>query len=121
MANGKVVTLTDISDEVLVEVLVEVCRAANAIACECPGYLTRLLRQVRAFRQYTTTCLEQSPADIETHRWLAGQAEKVEKILLQTLVELLQKEGLIDETQQIALDQISDRTREIVLKQLGKG
>lgn len=115
MSNLTAINLADVSDEVLVEV----CRAANAIACECPGYLTRLLRQVRAFRQYTTNCIDQFPADIETHHWLAGQAEAVEKILFQTLVELLQKEGLIDETQQIALDQLSARTRRIVLKQIG--
>ncbi len=115
MSNSMAITLSDISDELLVEI----CRAAEVIACECPGYIARLLRQTRAFRQYTTNCIEQFPADAETHHWLAGQATAVEEILFQTMVELMQKEGLIDETQQISLDKLSDRTREIVLKQIG--
>jgi hypothetical protein len=64
-------------------------------------------------------CIEQFPADAETHHWLAEQAAAVENILFQTMLELMYKEGLIDETQQISLDKLSDRAREIVLKQLG--
>lgn len=119
MSNLTAIPLNNISDELLGELLVEVCRAAEVIACECPGYIARLLRQVRAFRQYTTNCIEQFPADAETHDWLAKQAKAVEEILFQTMVELMQKEGLIDEAQQIALDKLSDRAREIVLKQVG--
>lgn len=109
------IAFNELSDEMLIEI----CRAAEVIACECPGYIARLLRQVRSFRQYTTKCIEQFPSDAETHHWLAGQAEVVETILFQTMVELMQKEGLIDETQQIALDKLGDRAREIVLKQVG--
>jgi uncharacterized membrane protein YebE (DUF533 family) len=115
MSNLTAITLNDVSDELLVEI----CRAAEVIACECPGYIARLLRQVRSFRQYTMSCTEQFPADAETHQWLAAQAEAVEKILLQTMVELMQREGLIDDTQRIALDKLSDRARRIVLTQVG--
>lgn len=115
MSHLTAISLDNVSDELLIEI----CRAAEVIACECPGYIARLLRQVRAFRQYTTQCIEQFPADVETHQWLAGQAEAVEKILFQTMVELMQKEGLVDEAQQILLDKLSDRAHKIVLKQIG--
>ncbi len=119
MSNLAAITLADVSDELLDDLLVEICRAAEVIACECPGYIARLLRQVRAFRQYTTNCIEQFPGDAETHQWLAHQAGTVEEILFQTMVELMKKEGLIDENQQLSLDKLSDRAREIFLKQVG--
>ncbi len=117
MSDLTAINLSDISDELLIEI----CRAAEVIACECPGYIARLLRQVRSFRQYTTSCIEQFPADTETHQWLAAQAEAVETILLQTMLELMRKEGLIDENQHVALDRLSDRARKIVLAQVGAG
>lgn len=113
---GRVVQATDLSDETLVEI----CRAAQVIACECPGYIARILRQVRVFRDYTSNCIEQFPDDAETHKWLAAKANEVESILLQTMIELMQKEDLIDESYNIALDKLSDRAREIVLKQIGR-
>jgi hypothetical protein len=119
MSNLTTIALNNVPDEALDELIVEICRAAEVIACECPGYVARLLRQVRAFRRYTMNCIEQFPADAETHHWLAAQAAKVEDILFQTMMELMYKEGLIDEAQQIALDKLSDRAREIALKQLG--
>ena len=109
------IQLTELTDESLLEI----CRAAQVIACECPAYLARILRQVRIFRDYTTNCIEQFPADIETHRWLAVKAKEVEDILFQTMVELMQKEGLIDANHYVSLDKLSDRAHEIVMKQLG--
>ncbi len=113
---GRAIKLSVLSDEALLEI----CKAAEVIACECPGYLARVLRQVRAFRHYTTACIEQFPADAETHRWLAEQADQVETILWQTMVELMRKEQLIDDSEQILLDKLSERAREIALKQLGQ-
>ena len=107
--------ISDISDETLIEI----CRAAEVIACECPGYLARILRQVRAFRTYTTNCIEQFPQDAETHLWLTERAEKAEKLLYQTMIELMQKEELIDDSECILLDKLSDRARATALKQLG--
>jgi hypothetical protein len=116
MANtDKTVDLTDLSEDALLEI----CRAAQVIACECPGYLARLLRQVRTFRTYTATCIDQFPADAETHLWLIDQAALVEDIILQTMIELMKKENLIDDAQQVSLDRLSERAREIILKQVG--
>lgn len=112
----RVVRLTELSDEVLLEI----CRSAEVIACECPGYLARILRQVRSFRYYTTSCIEQFPEDTATHQWLAERASEVENILFQTMLELMQKEDLIDENLQVPLDRLSERAQEIVLKQIGR-
>ncbi len=109
------IKLTELSDESLLEI----CRAAQVIACECPAYIARLLRQVRVFREYTSNCIEQFPADAETHEWLASRAIEVEDILFHTMIELMQKEDLIDAEQNLSLDKLSDRARDIVLKQLG--
>lgn len=102
------------------ETLVEICRAAQVLACECPGYIARILRQLRAFYTYVDSCATESPDDAEHHQWLASKAKEVETILVQTLFELMQKEDLIDESYTISLDKISDRAREIVLKQIGR-
>ncbi|MDX2228332.1 MAG: hypothetical protein NW220_01750 [Leptolyngbyaceae cyanobacterium bins.349] len=109
------IQLTELTDETLLEI----CRAAQVIACECPAYIARLLRQVRVFREYTTNCIEQFPADAETHEWLSSRAVEVEDILFRTMIELMQKEELIDSNQNVSLDKLSDRAREIVLKQIG--
>ncbi|QZZ20864.1 hypothetical protein J5X98_27295 [Leptothermofonsia sichuanensis E412] len=111
-----VIKLSDLSDESLLEI----CKAADVIACECPGYLARILRQVRTFRQYTLGCIDQFPQDRETHLWLAQRAEQLEKILWDTTVELMYKEELIDDSQQILLNKLSARARETALKQIGQ-
>ncbi len=113
--SDRIIQLTELTDENLVEI----CRAAQVIACECPAYIARLLRQVRVFREYTTSCIEQFPTDAETHQWLSNRATEVEAILFQTMVELMQKEGLIDDARQVCLEKLSERAREIVLKQIG--
>ncbi|MGA7937118.1 MAG: hypothetical protein WCA35_26440 [Kovacikia sp.] len=110
-----VIKISDISDEGLLEL----CRAAEVIACECPGYLARIVRQVRTFKKYTTNCIEQFPEDTETHIWLAERASQVEELLFQTMIELMRKEALIDEFDQILLDKLSERARETALKQVG--
>jgi hypothetical protein len=101
------------------EILMEICQSADVIACECPGYLTRLLRQVRSFRRYTLDCIDTFPEDTETHHWLAQQAEQVEQLLFQIMLELMQKEGLINDSNQLSLDKLSERAQTIVLKQVG--
>jgi hypothetical protein len=113
----RMIKISDISDEALIEI----CRAAEVVACECPGYLARILRQVRTFRTYTTNCIEQFPQDAETHLWLAERAEQAEALLHQTMVELMQKESLIDDSEYIMLDKLSERARVTALKQIGIG
>ncbi|XHX78111.1 MAG: hypothetical protein RBJ76_27395 [Stenomitos frigidus ULC029] len=111
----RTIKVSDVSDEALIEI----CRAAEVIACECPGYLARLLRQVRTFRNYTINCIEQFPQDTETHLWLAERAEQAEVLLHQTMIELMRRESLIDDSDHIVLDKLSERARATALKQIG--
>ncbi len=112
-----VINATELTDEALLEI----CRAADVLACECPGYLARILRQVRSFHNYTLSCIDQFPQDKETHLWLAAQAEAMEQLLWDTTLELMRREKLIDETSQvILLDRMSERARETALKQIGR-
>ncbi len=113
----RTIKVSDVSDDALLEI----CRAAEVVACECPGYLARLLRQVRTFRNYTTNCIEQFPQDADTHLWLADRATQAENLLHRTMIELMQREHLIDDTENIMLDKLSERARETALKQLGLG
>ena len=89
----------DLSDELLADI----CASAAVLSCSCPGYLSRLLRQVRTFRFYTINCIERFPEAAETHHWLDQQGAQIEQLLFQTLLELLQKEQLLDATNQISL------------------
>ncbi|MBD1911518.1 MULTISPECIES: hypothetical protein [unclassified Leptolyngbya] len=111
----RTIRLSEFSDEALLEI----CRAADVIACECPGYVARILRQVKAFRSYTLTCIDQFPEDTDTHQWLASQAQKVEEILWETMVDLMRKEKLIGESDEVLLDSLSERARAIALQQIG--
>lgn len=107
------------SNEISSDVLLAICEAADVIACECPGYLARLLRQVQAFRTYTLRCIEQFPDDAKTHEWLGDRASEVERVLFQTMLELMEKEGLITESRQVCLTKLSQRARDTALRQMG--
>lgn len=116
MSDARKIPLSNLSDEGLLEV----CRAAEVIACECPGYLARLLQQLRRFRNYTQGCIDQFPEDKETHLWLDEQAQKAEDIIYRTMVELMRKEDLIDDhSDSVMLERLSERAQTIVTKQLG--
>jgi hypothetical protein len=52
---------------------------------------------------------------------LAERAEQAETLLHQTMIELMQKEELIDDSEHILLEKLSERARTTVLKQLGMG
>ncbi|HIK56528.1 MAG TPA: hypothetical protein IGS37_15375 [Synechococcales cyanobacterium M55_K2018_004] len=107
------------STEVTGDALIAICEAADVIACECPGYLARLLRQVQNFRSYTLRCIDQFPEDAETHYWLSDRATEVANLLTQTMLELMKKEGLIDDSNRILLNKMSERARATALKQIG--
>jgi hypothetical protein len=104
----------DLSDELLTEI----CASASVFTCACPAYLTRLLRQVRTFRFYTTNCIERFPEAAETHHWLDQQGDQIEQLLFQTLLELLQKEQLLDATNQVSFSEIAERSRAKALQQI---
>lgn len=92
-----------------------ICEAANVIACECPSYLVQLLAHVREFRRYTVGCVERFPRDVETHHWLSTQADQMEALLSQTLVELMRRENLLNDQNQLSLNQLAERSRALAL------
>lgn len=104
-----------ISSELSDEDLYAICDAADVLACECPSYLVRLVQEVRAFRQYTSDCIQQFPEDAATHYWLTNRAKQVEALLCETILELLQKEDLIDDQNQVCLTRLSERSRSLAL------
>lgn len=104
-----------ISSELSDEDLYAISDAADVLACECPSYLVRLVQEVRSFRQYTSDCIQQFPEDAATHHWLSNRAKQVEAMLCETIVELLQKEDLIDDQNQVCLAQLSERSRSLAL------
>jgi len=99
------------------EQLETLCETANVIACECPSYLVGLLRQVKKFRSYTQDCMRQFPEEVGTHEWLSEQALQVERQLIQTLFEFMQREELLNERQEIDLDKLEQRSRQAALRQ----
>ncbi len=99
--------------------MIAICESVDIIACECPGYLASLLRQVHTFRAYTNSCIEQFPEDAETHHWLSDRAQQVEKILYQTVLELMHKEELITDDNELSLDRLSECALAIAMKQMG--
>lgn len=114
-SNENVIQVTDQPTD---DLLVAICTAADVIACQCPGYLVRTLRQVRLFQNYTLNCIENFPEDEDTHRWLYEQAKNWEKDIFQTIRELMRREDLLDENNCLSLEKLSDRAHNIATKQM---
>ena len=107
-----------VSIEFSEEQLLAICEAADVIACQCPSYLVRLLQEVRAFHRYTEDCIKNFPEDTALHDWLASRAAQMELMLSQIIFELLQREQLIDDQNNLCLRQLSERARAIALRQI---
>lgn len=100
------------------ELLLAICESVNVIACECPGYLVKLLREVKKFRLYTQSCKEHFPENADVHDWLGKQITSVESLLTLTMIEFLHKEELLDEKGRLNSDALLDRVRLASLKSL---
>ncbi|MBD2097315.1 hypothetical protein H6F90_19640 [Trichocoleus sp. FACHB-591] len=99
------------------EQLLAICEAADVIACQCPSYLVHLLKEVKEFHRYTHECIQTSPQDASTHDWLSAQAAQVETMLSHIIFELLQRENLIDEQNNLDLGKMAERSRAIAVQQ----
>ena len=99
------------------EQLLAICEAADVIACQCPSYLVHLLKEVKEFHRYTAECIQTSPEDASIHDWLSNRAAQMELMLSQTIFELLQRENLIDEQNNLDLHKMAERARAIALRQ----
>ncbi|NEQ27910.1 MAG: hypothetical protein F6K28_54745 [Microcoleus sp. SIO2G3] len=94
-----------------------ICETAHVIACECPAQLVDLLRRIRAFRGYTTDCIQIAPDETEIHLWLAQELAQLEALLSETLVEFMRREDLLDSQQQLDLGKLGERNRQAALRQ----
>ena len=101
------------------EQVTAICEFAEVISCKCPAYLTKLLQQVKQFRSYTTDCVDMFPEDVATHEWLTDRALQIETFLIQTIYELLKREGLLDENGQLNCERLGQHSRSNALRQLG--
>lgn len=97
--------------------LLTICEFANVIACKCPAYLAALLRSVRKFRHYTTDCIQQFPEDTATHEWLSQHALEIEATLSLLVYELLQREQLLTDQQQLDIEALAERSYIVALQQ----
>lgn len=97
--------------------LLAICEAADVIACQCPSYLVHLLKEVKEFHRYTNDCIQTSPEDASVHDWLSNRAAQMEFMLSQTIFELLQRENLIDDQNNLDLSKMAERSRAIALRQ----
>nr|WP_290225222.1 hypothetical protein [Trichocoleus desertorum] len=97
--------------------LLAICEAADVIACQCPSYLVHLLKEVKEFHRYTNDCIQTSPQDASVHDWLSSRAAQMEFMLSQTIFELLQRENLIDDQNNLDLSKMAERSRAIALRQ----
>ncbi|WP_088892879.1 hypothetical protein [Leptolyngbya ohadii] len=101
------------------EQLIAICEYAEVISCKCPAYLAGLLQQVKDFRSYTTDCANFSPEDAATHAWLGDRASQMEAFLIQTIFELMEREGLLDEAGQPDFSRLAQASRSGALQQMG--
>jgi hypothetical protein len=97
--------------------LLAICEAADVIACQCPSYLVHLLKEVKEFHRYTNDCIQTSPEDASIHDWLTSRAAQMELMLSQIIFELLQRENLIDDQNNLDLSKMAERSRAIALRQ----
>ena len=67
----------------------------DMIECQCPAKMIALLREVRAFRDYTHDCIARYPEDKAVHHWLESAAVNIDKLLSATLVQLARLEGYV--------------------------
>ncbi|WP_186645936.1 hypothetical protein [Fluviispira vulneris] len=70
---------------------------SDMIECKCPEKLLQILTEVRAFKNYTHSCIELYPDDAKVHHWLKSSADNLDKLLSATLLQLARMEGFIDE------------------------
>jgi hypothetical protein len=74
-----------------------ILKHTEILECACPQHLLAVVSAIRAFQEYETGCIIRYPKDQEIHSWLLEESKKMEMIATKTIVELMQKEGIIDE------------------------
>ena len=76
------------------QTLLKLQENSTMIKCECPGKLIGILTKIRNFQEYTTDCINKYPDDEKTHRWLAKNAQELDKAVSKLLVDLAKIENI---------------------------
>lgn len=100
------------------EQLLSMGEIANVIACECPARLVGLLWEARKFYHYTIDCINRFPEDAETHHWLGQNILEIDTLVSQVLLELMQRENLLDAQQQVNLEALKERQLQAISSHL---
>lgn len=74
-----------------------ILKHTEILECACPQHLLKVIKSIQEFQEYETSCIIKYPKDEEIHTWLLEQSKKMEKLATETLVELMQKESIVDE------------------------
>lgn len=75
----------------------QILKHASNVECECPVHLVKVADAVNAFQVYETNCLITDLKQKEIHEWLLEKSYDLELEVSKVIVELMQKEGFIDE------------------------
>lgn len=83
-------TLTEESTQMIL-------KRAEVLECACPLHLLKVLKSIRDFQEYETSCIIRYPKDEQIHSWLLEESKLLEKFATKTIVELMKKENMVDE------------------------
>lgn len=75
----------------------KILKHTEIMECACPQHLLKVVDSIRSFQEYETSCIIRYPKDAEIHSWLLEQSKQLEKMATDTIVELMKKEGVVDE------------------------
>lgn len=74
-----------------------ILKHTEVLECACPQHLLKVLKSINDFQEYETNCIIKYPKDQEIHAWLLEKSKKLEKVATETIVDLMKKEGIVDE------------------------
>ena len=66
------------------------------VECECPTHLMVVAKAINDFQKYETSCLINDIKQKDIHEWLLAESQKIEKYVSNLIVELMRREGFID-------------------------
>jgi DNA-binding NarL/FixJ family response regulator len=68
---------------------------SSSIQCECPNHVAATLVSLRAFEDYSLTCIDRDAKDAAIHRMLYQRTAEARRIMEEALVDLLKHEAIV--------------------------
>lgn len=97
MSENKKKPLLDNNGALTEQAKEKILQHASNVECECPVHLLKVAEAVNSFQVYETNCLINDLKQKEIHEWLLEKSYDLELQVSQVIIELMQKEGFIDE------------------------